>query len=65
MSSPAAAAMYPTLAAKERYEPKLRDRSESKGEWAKSNAPLWGDVRPTPNGLDRVPGLRRVNTKRG
>jgi hypothetical protein len=62
MSTRAAAAMYPDLAKQERDEPKLPDRSGSvnRGTWGKSSDPLWGDVRPTPNGLDRVPGLRKV-----
>jgi len=63
MSSAAGQAMYPHLAKAER-ETELRDRSESKGEWGKpGNVPLWGDVRPISNRLDRVPGLvrRKVN----
>jgi hypothetical protein len=40
--SKAAAAMYPHLARQERTGG-LRDRSESRGEWAKSDHPAWID----------------------
>ena len=61
MASKAAAAMYPNLAQAERDEPRLRDKSDSKGSWGKSDHPVWsGYIRPSPNPLDRIPGLKRV-----
>ena len=65
MSSRAAAAMYPALAKQEeqRRQAELRGKSGKTAEpaWAKSNDPVWAEPRPGPNGLDRVPGLKRVN----
>jgi hypothetical protein len=60
MSSPAAQAMYPALAAKEQESlPKANGGTTLPG-WATSNDPLWTEPRPVPNGLDRVPGLKRI-----
>jgi len=48
MSSPAASAVYPHLAAKEQSGP-LVDRSQNRGEWANPvNDPLWAKpITPT------------------
>jgi hypothetical protein len=66
MSSKAAAAMYPALAKQERQmeaqrQAELRAKSEpiTQPAWGKSNDPMWAEPRKGPNGLDRVPGLRR------
>jgi len=39
----------------------LRAKSEpiTQPAWGKSNDPMWAEPRKGPNGLDRVPGLRR------
>jgi hypothetical protein len=59
MSSKAASAVYPHLA-KQEQAGKLRDRSESKGEWAKSNDPMWADIPPLPPfDYSKIPGLKR------
>ena len=64
MSSKAASAVYPHLAKAERDEPKLRDRSEIKGEWAKSTDPLWMEVPPLPPfDYSKIPGLKRKPTR--
>jgi hypothetical protein len=56
-----AAAMWPYLAKSEpdRSQP-VRDQG-ARPEWGKSNGPMWSEPRPIPSGLDRVPGLRKVN----
>jgi len=64
MSSKAASAVYPALArAEAQRQAELRPRSEkvTQPEWAKSNDPLWSEPRAAPNGLDRVPGLKRIS----
>jgi len=53
MSSDAASAVYPHLAKAER-QGELRDRSDAKPEWGRSNHPLWDQVRPLPNLHDPV-----------
>jgi hypothetical protein len=69
MSSRAAAAMYPALARAEAQRRQAQFQPKSKPEaqpaWGKSTNPVWsGEVRSAPNGLDRVPGLRRKSTNR-
>jgi hypothetical protein len=61
MSSRAASAVYPHLAKQERSA-ELRGKSDKSAEpaWGKSNDPMWAEPRAAPNGLDRVPGLRRL-----
>ena len=63
MSSRAASAVYPALArAEAQRQAELRTKSDksTKPAWGKSDHPLWAEPRPAPNGLDRVPGLRRI-----
>jgi len=63
MSSRAASAVYPALArAEAQRQAELRTKSDksTKPAWGKSNHPLYAEPRPAPNGLDRVPGLRRI-----
>ena len=63
MSSRAASAVYPALArAEAQRQAELRTKSDksTKPAWGKSDHPLWAERRPAPNGLDRVPGLRRI-----
>ena len=62
MSSRAASAVYPALArAEAQRQAELRAKSEpiTQPAWGKSNDPMWAEPRKGPNGLDRVPGLRR------
>jgi hypothetical protein len=63
MSSRAASAVYPALArAEAQRQAELRTKSDksTKPAWGKSDHPLYAEPRPAPNGLDRVPGLRRI-----
>jgi hypothetical protein len=64
MSSRAAAAMYPSLARAEEQtrQAELRGKSDKSAQpaWGKSNDPMWAEPRQGPNGLDRVPGLRKL-----
>ena len=63
MPSDAARAVYPGLAAKEvEQQPAKRDRGADPA-WARSNSLMWSEPRQVPSGLDRVPGLRRVNKR--
>ena len=62
MSSRAASAVYPALArAEAQRQAELRTKSDksTKPAWGKSDHPLWAELRPAPNALDKVPGLRR------
>jgi hypothetical protein len=62
MSSRAASAVYPALArAEAQRQAGLRTKSDksTKPAWGKSDHPLWAEPRKGPNGLDKVPGLRR------
>ena len=63
MSSRAASGVYPALArAEAQRQAELRTKSDksTKPAWGKSDHPLYAEPRPAPNGLDRVPGLRRI-----
>jgi hypothetical protein len=60
MSSKAAAAVYPNLAAKERTEPEPKRDRGGKPEWGKSSDPAWlGPQPPIPPDYSKVPGLVR------
>ena len=62
MSSGAASAVYPALArAEAQRQAELRAKSDKSTQpaWGKSDHPLWAEPRKGPNGLDKVPGLRR------
>jgi hypothetical protein len=58
-----AAAIWPHLAKDQRQTSEPVRVREAKPDWGKSNDALWSDPPPIPNGLDRVPGLRRVNKR--
>jgi hypothetical protein len=59
----AAQCVYPHLAYGQE-QPKQSDRAQlGRPAWGRSNEPMWSEPPPIPNGLDRVPGLRRVNRK--
>jgi len=65
ISSKAGQAMYPELARQERSaearrQAELKSKPITQPSWGKSNDPMWAEPRPAPNGLDRVPGLRRI-----
>jgi hypothetical protein len=77
MASDAGRAMYPHLAAKEQQSATLVDRSQNRGEWAKSTDPMWQPPQQglgkfagatkapmTTDNLMRVPGLRYVGPNR-
>jgi hypothetical protein len=46
MSSPAAQAMYPALAAKEQQREREQKQPSTLPGWAKSNHPLWSERAP-------------------
>ena len=57
MSSPAARAMYPNLAAKEQEQDLRETTKGTLPEWAKSDHPLWSERQPVYTDYSKVPGL--------
>jgi hypothetical protein len=57
MSSPAAQAMYPNLAAKEQPQELREKQSSTLPGWAKSDHPLWAERPPVYTDYSKVPGL--------
>jgi hypothetical protein len=60
MSSDAAKAMYPALAAKEKSELRKPEAGVSKPTWAQSNDPVWAAPRERPPDFWWVPYHRKV-----